>query len=212
MRIFGAAGVRPGVLRPEHIHKLTVDSRGSKEVREAVKRFGGRDSKSVVTILVSHTNGKITGSRWMVLGGAGAPELKVSELVGGGGEWKLKLNLTDLTSFEFNQNGARANFSSWVEGKSLVTKMKKRGEEELIDKKDIEEKLKELKVEFVGRLAVVPLGCNDMGVCFMVAPVGMEEMKRICREKSCIENSARIPVKEIKISAKKGDAIHKTGT
>ena len=34
MHIFGAAGVRPGVLRPEHIHKLTVDSRGSKEVRE----------------------------------------------------------------------------------------------------------------------------------------------------------------------------------
>ena len=56
-----------------------------------------------------------------------------------------------------------------------------------------------MKVEFVGRLAVVPLGCNDIGVCFMVAPVGIEEMKRICLEKSCIENSARIPVKEIKI-------------
>ena len=210
MHIFGAAGTRPGVLRPEHIHRLTVDSRGSKEVREAVKRFGGRDSKSVVTILVSHTNGKIVGSKWMVLGGAGAPELKVSELTGGDGEWKLKLNLTDLSGFNFNGNGARANFSSWVEGKSLVTKMKKRGEEELTDKKDIEEKLEELKVNFVGRLAVVPLGSNDMGVCFMVAPVGMEEMKKKCLEKSCIENSARIPVKEIKISAKKGDAIHKT--
>ena len=210
MHIFGAAGTRPGVLRPEHIHRLTVDSRGSKEVREAVKRFGGRDSKSVVTILVSHTNGKIVGSKWMVLGGAGAPELKVSELTGGDGEWMLKLNLTDLSGFNFNGNGARANFSSWVEGKSLVTRMKKRGEEELTDKKDIEEKLEELKVNFVGRLAVVPLGSNDMGVCFMVAPVGMEEMKKKCLEKSCIENSARIPVKEIKISAKKGDAIHKT--
>ena len=112
MHIFGGAGIRPGVLRPDHIHKLTVDSTGSKEVREVVKRFGGRDSKSVVTILVSHTNGKITGLRWMVLGGAGAPELKVGELVGGDGEWKLKLNLEDLTSFKFNQNGARANFSS----------------------------------------------------------------------------------------------------
>ena len=210
MHIFGAAGVRPGVLRSEHIHKLTVDSRGSKEVRETMKRFGGRDSKSVVTILISHTNGKVVGSRWMVLGGAGAPELKVSELVGGEGEWKLKLNLTDLSGFRFNGNGARANFSSWVEGKGLVTKMKRKGEEELTDKKDIEEKLEELKVNFVGRLAVVPLGCNDMGVCFMVAPVGMEEMKKNCLEKSCIENSARIPVKEIKISAKKGEAIHKT--
>ena len=210
MHIFGAAGVRPGVLRPEHIHKLTVDSRGSKEVRETMKRFGGRDSKSVVTILISHTNGKVVGSRWMVLGGAGAPELKVSELVGGEGEWKLKLNLTDLSGFRFNGNRARANFSLWVEGKGLVTKMKRKGEEELTDKKDIEEKLEELKVNFVGRLAVVPLGCNDMGVCFMVAPVGMEEMKKNCLEKSCIENSARIPVKEIKISAKKGEAIHKT--
>ena len=52
MHIFGAAGVRPGVLRSEHIHKLTVDSRGSKEVRETMKRFGGRDSKSVVTIFL----------------------------------------------------------------------------------------------------------------------------------------------------------------
>ena len=208
--IFGVAGVILGVLRPEHIHKLTVDSRGSKEVRETMKRFGGRDSKSVVTILISHTNGKVVGSRWMVLGGAGAPELKVSELVGGEGEWKLKLNLTDLSGFRFNGNRARANFSLWVEGKGLVTKMKRKGEEELTDKKDIEEKLEELKVNFVGRLAVVPLGCNDMGVCFMVAPVGMEEMKKNCLEKSCIENSARIPVKEIKISAKKGEAIHKT--
>ena len=41
MHIFGAAGVRLGVLRPEHIHRLTVNSRGSKEVREAVKGFGG---------------------------------------------------------------------------------------------------------------------------------------------------------------------------
>ena len=73
------------MLRSEHIHKLTVDSRGSKEVRETMKRFGGRDSKSVVTILISHTNGRVVGSRWMVLGGAGAPELKVSELVGGDG-------------------------------------------------------------------------------------------------------------------------------
>ena len=38
----------------------------------------------------------------------------------------------------------------------------------------------------------------------------MEEMKKNCLGKACIENSARIPVKEIKISAKRGDAIYKT--
>ena len=71
MHIFGAAGVRPGVLRPEHIHKLTVDSRGSKEVRETMKRFGGRDSKSVVTILITHTKGRswdLGGWCWGELG------------------------------------------------------------------------------------------------------------------------------------------------
>ena len=58
----------------------------------------------------------------------------------------------------------------------MVTEIKKRGGEELTDKKDIEEKLKELKVNFVGRLAVVPLGCKKMGVCFMVVPGDEEEL------------------------------------
>ena len=152
MPLFGAAGKKPGKLAVEHIHKLVTDSRGKEEVREVLKRFGGRSTKAAVTTIISCKNGRIVGSRWMVLGGAGKPDLKVKELIGGGGEedWKMKLNLTDLSIFNFNDTGAKANFSQWVEGSKLVEKMKSKGGEELTDRTEIEEKMKDLRADFVG--------------------------------------------------------------
>ena len=61
-------------------HKLVTNSRGKEEVREVLKRYGGRSTKAVVTAIVSCKNGRVQGSRWMVLGGAGKPDLKVKEL------------------------------------------------------------------------------------------------------------------------------------
>ena len=80
MGLFGAAGQKPGKLSVEQIHKLVTNSRGKEEVREVLKRYGGRSTKAVVTAIVSCKNGRVQGSRWMVLGGAGKPDLKVKEL------------------------------------------------------------------------------------------------------------------------------------
>ena len=210
MMLFGAAGKRPGKLTVEQIHKLTISSRGKEEMRRVLKGFGGKSTKATVTMVVTCMNGRVQGSRWMILGGAGKPDLRVKELTGGEEEWKLKLNLTDLSIFQFNDNGAKANFSHWVEGKMLVEKMKAKGGEELTDRTDIENKMKELKVDFVGRLVVLPMGGNNMSCCFTVAPVSLEGMKEICVEKACLENSPRIPCKEVKISSGKGEKNPKT--
>ena len=210
MPLFGGAGKKPGKLAVEDIHRLTTSGRGKAETREALRRFGGKTNKSVVAVIVSHRNGKVLGSRWTVLGGAGKPDLKVKDLTGGDEEWRLKLDLTDLSVFKFNEGGAKANFSQWVEGGALVEKMKEKGGEELTDRTDIENKMEELSIEFVGRLVVVPMGGNDISCCFTVAPVSLEGMKKICQEKGCLENSPRIPVKEVKISTGKGEKNPKT--
>ena len=83
MPLFGGAGRKPGKLAMEDIHKLTTSGRGKAEVREVLKRFGGKTNKSVVAVIVSHRNGRVLGSRWAVLGGAGKPDLKVKDLTGG---------------------------------------------------------------------------------------------------------------------------------
>ena len=212
MPLFGAAGKKPGKLAVEQIHKLVTDTRGKEEVREVLKRFGGRSNKAAVTIIVSCKNGRIQGSRWMVLGGAGKPDLKVKELLGGGEEedWKMKLNLTDLSIFKFNDTGAKANFSQWVEGRKLVVKMKSKGGEELTDRTDIEEMMKELRADFVGRLTVIPMGGNEISCCFTVAPTSLEGIQKVCQEKACLETSPRIPCKEVKISTGKGEKNPKT--
>ena len=100
MPLFGAAGKRPGKLTVEQIHKLTISSRGKEELRRVLKGFGGKSTKATVTMVVTCMNGRVQGSRWMVLGGAGKPDLKVKELLGGGEEedWKMKLNLTFSSS------------------------------------------------------------------------------------------------------------------
>ena len=49
MPLFGGAGKRPGKLAVGEIHKLKTSSRGKKEVREVLKRFGGKANKSVVS-------------------------------------------------------------------------------------------------------------------------------------------------------------------
>ena len=211
MGLFGAAGQKPGKLSVEQIHKLVTNSRGKEEVREVLKKYGGRSTKAVVTAIVSCKNGRVQGSRWMVLGGAGKPDLKVKELTGGGEEdWKMKLNLTDLSIFKFNDIGAKANFSQWVEGKKLVEKMKAKGGEELTDQTEIEEKMKELRADFVGRLTVIPMGGNEISCCFTVAPTSLEGMRKICLDKTCLETSPRIPCKEVKISTGKGEKNPKT--
>ena len=179
--MFGAAGKKPGKLAVEQIHKLVTDSRRKEEVREVLKRFGGRLSKATVTRIVSCMNGRVQDSRWRVLGRSGKPELKVKELSGGEEEdWKMKLNLTDLSIFKFNNTGAKANFSQWVEGRKLVEKMKSKGGEELTNKTDIEEKMKEMRADFVGRLDVIPVGGNEISCCFTVAPISMEDMRKVC--------------------------------
>ena len=186
----------------EQIHKLVTDSRRKEAVREVLKRFGGRLSKATVTRIVSCMNGRVQDSRLRVLGRAGKPELKVKELSGGEEEdWKMKLNLTDLSIFKFNNTGAKANFSQWVEGRKLVEKMKSKGGEELTNKTDIEEKMKEMRADFVGRLDVIPVGGNEISCCFTVAPTSMESLL----EKACSETSPRISCKEVKISTGKGE-------
>ena len=44
MPLFGAAGKKPGKLTVEQINKLVTDSRGKEEMREVLKRFGGKQS------------------------------------------------------------------------------------------------------------------------------------------------------------------------
>ena len=105
----------------------------------------------------------------------------------------MKLNLTDLSIFKFNNTGAKANFSQWVEGRKLVKEMKSKGGEELTNKTDIEEKMKEMRADFVGRLDVIPVGGNEISCCFTVAPTSMESLL----EKACSETSPRISCKEV---------------
>ena len=180
--MFGAAGKRPGKLTVEQIHKLTISSRGKEEMRRVLKGFGGKSTKATVTMVIK-------GSRWTILGGAGKPDQRVKELTGGEDEWKLKLNLTDLSVFQFNDNRAKSNFSQWVEGKTLVEKMKAKVGEKLTDRSNIDNKIKEMKEDFIGRLVVLPMGGNNMSCCFTMAPVSEEGMKKICMEKACLENS-----------------------
>ena len=117
-----------------------ISSRGKEEMRRVLKGFGGKSTKATVTMVVTCMNGRVQGSRWMILGGAGKPDLRVKELTGGEEEWKLKLNLTDLSIFQFNDNGAKANFTQWVEGKTLVEKMKAKVGEKLTDRSNIDNK------------------------------------------------------------------------
>ena len=63
MPLFGAAGKKPGKLTVEQINKLVTDSRGKEEMREVLKRFGGRSKKAAVTRIVSCKNGRLQGSR-----------------------------------------------------------------------------------------------------------------------------------------------------
>ena len=104
----------------------------------------------------------------------------------------MRLDLTDLSISKFNHTGAKANFSQWAEGRKLVEKMKSKGGDELTDKTDIEEKMKELRADFVGRLTVIPVGGNEISCCFTVARTSIEDMQKVCQEKACLETSHRI--------------------
>ena len=70
MPIFGSAGQGPAIMRTELMRKLTVSSAGG-DVRKTLKSFGLGMSKAGGTVIVKVCNGKVEGSAWKLLGGAG---------------------------------------------------------------------------------------------------------------------------------------------
>ena len=77
--------------------------------------------------------------------------------------------------------------------------MSKRGEE-LTDKMNTEEKMRELRANFVGRRAVIPVGGYEIFCYFTVAPTCMKGILKVCQENSSLITSLWIPCKEVKIN------------
>ena len=68
-------------MRTELMRKLTTSSAGG-DVRKALKSFGLGTSKAGGIVIVKVRDGKVEGSAWKLLGGAGKARVKVCDLLG----------------------------------------------------------------------------------------------------------------------------------
>ena len=205
MPAFGQAGVRSGTLDRSMIGRLTTRGSGSHATRQALEGLGVKVNKAVGTIMVSTSNRRVLGSRWGLLGGAGTPNISVQKLMGEGEDrkgWTVKLKITDLSVFIFGGAESGDNLSEWVDGRTLVSAVKKDKEPVVTDKTAMEAEMDKMGLKFVCRVCVIPAGGNELLVSLGAAPVSLEEMKAQCVEKGCRVGSSRIPVMEIKIAHK----------
>ena len=198
MPVFGSAGRAPGVLRSELMRKLTVSSAGG-DVRRCLKTFGLGSSKAAGTVVVKVRNGKVEGSAWKLLGGAGKARVKVCDLLGtstGEDSWLMELNMKDLSVFDFD--GVAGNVSRWKNGRMLVASIKKGKQPRVEDRTEIEKVLDTVGLNFVVRLNILAIGGNRLAVSLGAAPVSLEEMQEACTKHGCEMEASRIPVREIK--------------
>ena len=205
MPAFGQAGVRPGALDRSMIGRLTTRGTGSQATRQALEGLGVKVNKAVGTITVSASNRRILGSKWGLLGGAGTPNICVQKLMGDKEDrkgWTVKLKLSDLSIFTFGGADSEDNLSEWVDGRSLVSAVKKDREPVITDRTAMDAEMDKMSLKFVCRVCVIPAGGNELLVSLGAAPVSMEEMRAMCVDKGCKVGSSRIPVMEIKIAHK----------
>ena len=180
------------------MRKLTVSSAGG-DVRKTLKSFGLGMSKAGGTVVVKVCNGKVEGSAWKLLGGAGKGRIKACDLLGASPEndqWVLELNMKDISVFDFQ--GVAGNVSKWKEGRPLVSSVKKGKEPRVEDRSEIEKTLETLGLNFVVRLNVLAIGGNRLAVSFGAAPVSLEEMKEACASHGCSMEASRVPVREVR--------------
>jgi hypothetical protein len=105
-------------------------------VAAALKRFGWGAEAACITAVVSLEKGKILGTRYEVRGTLGTVNLSLAKLQRGGTMRKVKLDLTDLSVFEFsgeNSPTEASNLSNWIEGVTLVSEYTE-GERTISDK------------------------------------------------------------------------------
>ena len=203
MPVFGQAGVRPGTLDRAMIGRLTTRGAGSIATRQALESLGVKVNKAVGTITLSTSNRRVLGSRWGLLGGAGTPNISVQKLLGEGEGrrgWTVKVRMTDLSIFTFGGTESGGNLSEWVDGRTLVTAVKKDKEPAVTDRTEMEAEMDRMGLWFVCRVCVIPAGGNELLVSLGAAPVSPEGMTAHCGQRGCGVGSSRIPVMEIKIA------------
>jgi hypothetical protein len=84
-----------------------------------MKRFGWGSEPACITTVVSLERGKIKGTRYEVRGSLGTINQNLAKLQRREMRRSVKLDLTDLSRFEFSGDGSStdaSNLSNWVEG------------------------------------------------------------------------------------------------
>ena len=194
-------------MRTELMRKLTVSSAGG-DVRKTLKSFGLGMSKAGGTVIVKVANGRVEGSAWKLLGGAGKARIKICDLLGASQEndqWVMELDMKDISVFDFQ--GVAGNVSKWKEGRSMVSSLKKGKEARIEDRTEIEKILDTLGLNFVVRLNVLAIGGNRLAVSLGAAPVSMEEMKEACDSHGCSMEASRVPVKQVKCPYNSSESV-----
>lgn len=151
-------------------------------------------------------NGRVEGSGWELIGGAGVVRIYATSLIGPGDTrngWTIQLNIPELSAFNFD--GCADNFSRWSDGKEFVTAVKKGQEKMITDKTLVRDELKKMGCDFVLRIGVVMIGGNKLAISVGAAPVSLEGLKEVCKAKGAKLGSARIPVMELKLSTVRED-------
>ena len=155
-------------------------------------------------------NGRVEGSCWELVGGAGVIRIAAASLLGPEVEkdgWTIQLSVPDMSVFSFS--GCADNFSKWTDGRSFVTAVKKGSERMITDKTKVQEELTKMGLDFVVRLAVVMIGGNKLAISMGAAPVSLEKLKELCTKRGAKLGSARIPVMEFKLSGTTGKGMVK---
>jgi hypothetical protein len=117
------------------LQSCVIRGRGP-SVTAALKRFGWGSEAACITTVVCLEQGKIKGTRYEVRGSLGTINQNLAKLQRGETLRKVKLDLTDLSVFEFSGDGPpteASNLSNWVEGLSLVSEYTE-GERTVTDK------------------------------------------------------------------------------
>ena len=151
---FGKAGVNPKVLPRDLVRKLKVDNRGDKP-GAVCKALGVKGDAPYASIIVNIKDGRVAGSRsvtlstprnnslnlrWEVNGSMGTIDLDVGALSGKkpAGSVRVRLDMTDLTRFEFNGDPELAkNCSDWIDHDNAQITQLKVGKEKAITDPDV---------------------------------------------------------------------------
>jgi hypothetical protein len=121
MAYIGVGKVKP--LQANALQACVIRGRGP-SVGAALKRFGWGSEAACITAVVSLEKGRILGTRYEVRGTLGTVNLSLAKLQLGGTTRKVKLDLTDLSVFEFSGETSpteASNLSNWIEGVTLVS-------------------------------------------------------------------------------------------